>query len=73
MVLRRGEFDVWFVELVREPGNARMEFGFRGAHVGRVVWGSSPWMAPVDPTNEDQALRELWAATLDLMEVRSNL
>jgi len=65
--------DVWFVELHRNPGNAEAVFGHRSRHTGRVLWGVTPWMAPVDPVTEFEVLNELYRAVLDLQEARSHL
>lgn len=63
--------EVWFVELIRESGNCQAVFGHRSRHGGRHVWGSVPWMAPVDPVTELETLQELYGALCDLMEHRA--
>lgn len=63
--------EVWFLELIREPGNATAVYGFRSRGGGRQVWSSVPWMAPINPVTEWEILEELYAAVLDLMEHRA--
>lgn len=65
--------DTWYLRLVREPGNARAEWGHHNYYTGLVIWGTVPWMAPTDPVTEVEVLQELWGCLLDLMEARTTL
>lgn len=65
--------EVWFIELIRQPGNAQAVFGHRSRHNGRTIWGTIPWMAPVDPVTEIETLEELYRACMDLMEHRATI
>jgi hypothetical protein len=65
--------EVWFVELHREPNNCVAVFGHWSRAGGRHLWGSVPWMAPVDPVTEVETLQELYTAICDLMEARQAL
>jgi hypothetical protein len=65
--------EVWFLELVRTPGNSRVEFGYRDRWSGRRVWSTVPWMAPCDPVTEIETLQELYGALMDVMEARQTL
>lgn len=65
--------EVWFIELIREPGNAQAVWGYRSRHSGRLIWGTVPWIAPVNPVTEIEILQELYGALVDLMEARTGL
>jgi hypothetical protein len=65
--------DVWYLRVIREPGNARAEWGHHNAFLGTSIWGTVPWMAPTDPITELEVLQELYGALVDLMEHRSSL
>lgn len=65
--------DTWYLRLIREPTNARAEWGHHNYYTGTVVWGTVPWMAPTDPVTEIEVLQELFQALCDLMERRSHL